>query len=145
MKVLVATDEQQGHHPTDRAECLEGELVAPGADGCADERCGCGRTFHGLASGRTTTTALVVDLPHVSADDLRGALLDRLERSGCAELLLDGAHPDDADAVDVKAALASVLDEQLDELERVCASHPVGTVVERDGRATRARALPAAA
>ena len=76
MKVLVATDAGQGEAPDDYCWTLEGELVTPLVAECArPQRCGCGRGFPGFGSARATTTAMVVDLPHIGPAELEGAVL----------------------------------------------------------------------
>ena len=75
MLVLIATNEQQGSDPADYSFTVEGELVTPLANECASGgQCGCNRGFPGLASGFATTTAMVVDRPGVTEDDLRDAV-----------------------------------------------------------------------
>ena len=149
MHVLIATNELQGLAPTDYAWTVEGELVTAEATECADaDRCGCGRGFPGLASSRATTTAMVADLPHISAADLRGAILDWLERSGWRELLAAGVDGtgDAADpTVDVDDQLDEIADEHVETITQICALFEPGTVIEREGCLVRARAYPAAA
>lgn len=135
MKVLVATNEMQGALAGDYAWTVEGELVTIEFSACSTpESCGCGRGFVGLASSRATTTAMVVDLPHIGPADLREVVEDWLERSGWNELL---EH--DAEAID------AVTDEHVENIEMVCANYATGTVVERDGELVRPRGFAAAA
>ncbi len=64
MKVLVATGATQGGRSSDFNSCIEGELVWT-LEPCAAGRrnpfgaCGCGRSFSGMNSHGTTTTARV--------------------------------------------------------------------------------------
>lgn len=86
MRVLVATSESQGVRADDFDWCLEGELVWV-AEPCGRDRrgdpqsCGCGRAFAGMASHRSTTTAVVRDLPqltrHAYEETLRMSLQDQ--------------------------------------------------------------------
>ncbi len=146
MHVLIATNELQGLHPTDYAWTVEGELVTAEPTECADaERCGCGRGFPGLASSRATTTAMVADLPHISAADLRGAILDWLERSGWRDLLAAGAEERLGSTADVDEQLDEIADEHIETITQICAMFEPGTVIEREGCLVRARAYPAAA
>jgi hypothetical protein len=120
MKVLVATKEQQGDRDGDYCWTVEGELVAVGSLECDDaDRCGCSRGFPGLASSRATTTAKVVDRPHISADDLREAVRDWLERDGWCDLLDDDGEVDD------------LVDSCLADIERAATTFPLDTVVGR--------------
>jgi hypothetical protein len=87
MRVLTATGQGQGGRDSDFNWCVEGELVMPPQRVCQadradpDGRCGCGRSFCGLASHKATTTALVRDLPDITREDyflaIRGSLEDQ--------------------------------------------------------------------
>ncbi len=133
MKVLIATNETQGDHPGDYAWTVDGELVTPvAAECCSPGTCGCGRGFPGLASGKATTTAIVVDRPELTEDDLRDAVWDSLERCGWAD------HLDDDE-------FGELVDEHLDCIAAVCENFPVGTVVSRWGSKVYARPASAAA
>lgn len=130
MLVLIATNETQGDHPGDHAGTVEGELVAPAAAGCGSPgRCGCGRGFPGLGSARSTTTAMVVDRPELSEDDVWRALAAWLEREGAHEELDDDAF-------------SAIVDEHLACLRVIGESFAEGTVVSRWG--TKVYARPAA-
>jgi hypothetical protein len=155
MLVLIATNELQGAHPDDYSFTVEGELVTPLATECASgERCGCNRGFPGLASGFATTTAMVVDRPGVTEDDLRDAVFDWLDRGGWIELFEEaalersGADADDGSfdpGDDVDDLIESVIDEHLDCIRQVCSTYPVGTVVVRRGQLVTTRSYPTAA
>jgi len=137
MLVLVATNETQGESPDDYSYTVAGELVTAVVTECATEDCGCGRGFPGLASAFATTTAQVVDLPHLTDADLRGALFDYLARGGWLDLLRD--EPD------AELIIDDMIDEHLDGIAAVCARCPVGTIVERDGPLVFTRSIPFAA
>jgi len=153
MLVLVATNELQGASPGDYSFTVEGELVTPVAHECASgERCGCNRGFPGLASGVATTTAMVVDRPGVTEDDLRDAVFDWMDRCGWIDLFESTAReradanngvidPDD----DVDDLIESVIDEHVDGMYEVCRTYPEGTVVTRRGTLVMTRAHPFAA
>ncbi len=81
MHVLVATTQTQGDRPDDVSWTVEGELVRLPGLTCADPRCGCDRSWAGLASSRTTTTCRVVDLD-IQREGLRAAFGDALWREG---------------------------------------------------------------
>ena len=80
-----------------------------------------------------TTTAMIVDLPHVAPSDLRGIVFDWLERRGWDDLLGDSDE------------IQEIVDEHVDNVEVICAAYAVGTIVERDGCDVRPRGLAAAA
>lgn len=139
MRVLVATNELQGTRPDDYAWAVEGELVVAEMAQCANPRCGCARGFSGLASSKATTTAMVVELPHIGPSTLRDVVCDYLERAGWGDLLADGA--DDQ----IGEIIGEIIDEHVENIGIICAAHSVGTVVERDGPEVRPRGLAAAA
>ncbi len=142
MKVLVATNELQGAQSGDYAHTVEGELVIAEVSECDDaDRCGCSRGFPGLASSKATTTAMVADLPHLSAADLRIAVADWLDRGGWTDLFRAAADEDD----DADEMLDAVVDEHLDAVATICDAFPVGTIIERSGTHVSARSIPFAA
>ena len=121
MLVLVATKQGQGEVPGDYSWTVEGELVTPVVAECsAGDRCGCSRGFPGLASSRATTTAMVVDLEHLTEADVREAITDSLERGGWFDLV----PPEEAH---------ELVDEHVECIAEVCAVFPVGVLVGRNG------------
>jgi hypothetical protein len=155
MLVLIATNELQGTSPDDYSFTVEGELVTPLAAECASgEQCGCDRGFPGLASGFATTTAMVVERPGVTEDDLRDAVFDWLDRTGWIDLFEETARErasiDDDDLEfdvdgDVDDLIESIIDEHVDCIHQVCSAYPIGTVVVRRGTRVMTRFLPHAA
>jgi hypothetical protein len=155
MLVLIATNELQGTSPDDYSFTVEGELVTPLAAECASgEQCGCDRGFPGLASGFATTTAMVVERPGVTEDDLRDAVFDWLDRTGWIDLFEETARErasiDDDDLEfdvdgDVDDLIESIIDEHVDCIHQVCTAYPIGTVVVRRGTRVMTRFLPHAA
>jgi len=153
MLVLIATNELQGSAPGDYSFTVEGELVTPLATECASgERCGCNRGFPGLASGFATTTAMIVDRPGVTDDDLRDAVFDWMDRGGWIDLfeVSAGERADANDGVidpndDVDDLIESVIDEHVDCIHEICRTYPEGTVVVRRGALVATRSHPFAA
>lgn len=140
MRVLVATNQRQGEHPADYSWTVEGELVTPVVAECASaDRCGCARGFPGFASSRATTTAMVVDLPHLTRDDLWTAVHDWLERDGWFRLLPDDEHDDHEECVH------ELVSEHVEAIERVAWHFPLGAVVSRLNDHLWQRSLDAAA
>ena len=131
MLVLTATEELDAAG-AGRDQALAGELVAPVRTACSDERCGCARGFVGLASRRPSATATVVDLDHVTEDDLRDAVLDSLVRAGWLDLVQQAAEEEPV-ADDPDEVLAALVDEHVEAIALACAAFPVGAVVRRDG------------
>ncbi len=147
MLVLIATNELQGTAPDDYAWTVEGELVTPVATECASgDRCGCARGFPGLASARATTTAMVVDRPGITEQDLRDAVHDWMDRGGWIELLEQtAADRSIADHDEVDAMVEAIIDEHVEMITAVCAGFAEGTVVERHGTLVMERSAPFAA
>lgn len=114
MKLLTATSRAQGQRDSDFTWCVEGELVAPAMICDRDKQegpdggCGCGRSFTGLNSGKSTTTALVSDLD-LSPADIALALKAHLEQGGWG---------------------TEQIAEETQAMMNAAAGHPVGTVVE---------------
>lgn len=87
MRVVVATRESQGARTDDFDWCLDGELVWV-AEPCGRDRqgdrhsCGCGRAFAGMASHRSTTTAVVRNLPQLTRVEFEATLRVSLTDQG---------------------------------------------------------------
>ncbi|MCU1394478.1 MAG: hypothetical protein JWM34_2906 [Ilumatobacteraceae bacterium] len=126
MKVLVATHITQGEDADDYCWTVDGELVSPIGLVCNNVNCGCSRGFPGLGSSRATTTALVVDLPHIGWRELTDAVNDSLHRGGW----LDHAP--------IRSQI-TMIESQVDAIIEVAQAYPVGTVVCRDGDEIYAR------
>lgn len=137
MLVLVATNESQEQSPDDFALTVEGELVTAVVAGCRTPACGCDRGFPGLASAFSTTTAQVVDLPHLTEPDLRGVLFDYFDRGGWVDLL---SHEPAIEMI-----IDDMIDEHVDAIAAVCERFPVGTIIERTGALVFHRSVPFAA
>jgi hypothetical protein len=97
MKVLTATTLTQGQRASDFTWCIDGELVMPSPFICAHDRaegpdggCGCGRSFDGLSSHKSTTTARVVDKPGWTRDDLTEAIRGYRQAAGWEALDEEG-------------------------------------------------------
>jgi len=157
MLVLVATNELQGVASDDYTCTVEGELVTPVATECRNgDTCGCTRGFPGLASGKATTTAMVVDRPGVTEQDVREAIYDWLDRGGWIDLLEDTAvdrsvaaghggcvSVTDLDEIDL--IVDGIIEEHVEMITGVCTAYPEGTVVVRHGALVTARSFPTAA
>ncbi len=128
LKVFVATSRTQGHRDTDFAHIDGPELVALTRI-CDQDRAGsgyrCGRAFTGLSSGKFTTTAEIVecDLTLVQYRNV-------VHRS-----LVAAGFDDDPE-------LRRAAESSADEMARIAAGWPVGTVVERLGADIVVRVWP---
>jgi hypothetical protein len=151
MLVLIATHDFQGSDPGDYSHTVDGELVTAVVTECGSSgRCGCNRGFPGLASAKATTTAMIVDRPGVTEEDLTDAIYDWLDRGGWIDLIEQGAdeHNDlDEDAPFEYAddTVEHMIADHLEMINDVCASFPVGTVLSRRGALISSRSMPTAA
>ena len=149
MRVLVATNQLQGSTQGDYAHTVEGELVLVEVAECdSPDPCGCRRGWPGMASRKATTTAMVVDLAHLSEGDLRQAIADWLDTSGWTDLFQIAAEADDGgtgSSDGIEEMLDAMVDEHLELIAEVCESFPIGSVLERRGTIVQARRWPAAA
>jgi hypothetical protein len=122
MKLLTATSRTQGRRESDFTWCVEGELVIPGLIICGrdesegpDGGCGCGRSWSGLNSGKSTTTAMVSDIEGFADGDLTLAVQSSLEQSGLTSLIGD---------------LSDLVGEQFARVAEIAGAYPAGTVLE---------------
>lgn len=150
MLVLIATHEFQGAAPGDYSHTVDGELVTAVVTECgSSDRCGCNRGFPGLASAKATTTAMIVDRPGVTEEDLRDAIYDWLDRGGWIDLIEQGADErndlDDDPFEYPDSRIEDMIDEHLEMINDVCASFQLGTVLSRRGPLISSRSMPAAA
>jgi len=154
MRVLIATTELQGRTPGDYAHAVAGELVTATVTQCDCPDCGCDRGFVGLASQRATTTAMVVERPHVTTSDLREVIYDHVVTGGWLDLLRDAADAqyddpdgdDELDGVDdPDTTLHELVDEHLDLIAFICNRFEPGTVISRSGTLVWSREWPTAA
>jgi hypothetical protein len=151
MLVLIATHELQGAAPGDYSHTVDGELVTAVVTECgSSDSCGCNRGFPGLASAKATTTAMIVDRPGVTDEDLRDAIYDWLDRSGWIDLIERAA--DERNDLDEDAPLEYADDtvehmvaDHLEMINDVCASFPIGAVLSRRGPLISSRSMPTAA
>jgi hypothetical protein len=154
MRVLVATTELQGTTPGDYAHTVTGELVTATVTQCDCPDCGCDRGFAGLVSHRATTTAVVVEHPHLTTSELRDSIEHYLFEGGwydlfreAAELQLDDDDDDPLhdDLRDPDAAMRELVDEHLDLIAFICNRFEPGTVLSRSGTIVWSREWPSAA
>jgi len=120
MKVLVATRSTQGTRPSDENRCTEGELVFM-LDPCLTSwldlygrKCACGRSFLGMSSLQSTTTARVIEVS--------GLTLEGYEQALAACFVAEGWCRD---------CFAREAPNMLDDLVGFSSALPVGAVVER--------------
>jgi hypothetical protein len=139
MRVLIAVNQQRRVHEHHPSEAVDGELVTPVLLECADpERCRCSRSWAGLSTTGFSGLAEVAERPNLSRADLREAIHDLLDEVGwideavqltdAGEFTLDGVVIDDP----VWAAEA-MIDDHLAQIDVICSTFPVGSVLSRLG------------
>lgn len=132
MNVLVATRLGQGQRASDFMHATEGELVqlpfecdGDDQDG-VDDRCGCRRSFSGVASRLATTTATVEDRD-LTREQYVALLREGLVSAG----LLRAGDPEGEAELDLDASI----------LLSVAAAVRPGHVVEKRGANVQTRVL----
>ncbi len=127
MKILVATEESQGHRANDFCWADEGEIVTFGSE-CADESvdgpCGCRRALRGVRTRKATTTFLVVERSDLGPADLARIVAESLVAGGWY--------------ASVQQAHAAATQDAL-RLAATALAHAEGTVLERRDEVFRAR------
>ena len=119
MKVLVATRATQGARRGDYDHCVSGELVwmlqpCPESLRNPGGLCGCGRSFSGMSSHRSTTTALIRDVPGLTRGAYEAALRASFDAQGWCPCCCARPVPD-----------------VVEELIAVAADWPAGAVLGR--------------
>jgi hypothetical protein len=122
--VLVATKETQGQRPNDFCLCEEGEIVTFSTTICdgeeIDGHCGCRRSMSGLVSKKATTTVKVVMLEG-GLPALQEAIRTFFNEAGWASMI-------------ESAELRYLVRTDAEELTRLAAAFPLGSVVEIRGK-----------
>lgn len=125
MRLLVATTRTQGDRADDFSWAEPGELVMPPFHACdepVDGPCGCRRSLVGMRTTRPTTTIEVADVT-LTLDQLCDTVRASLDGAGWLRCV------DDVDVAERWVADIAW------ELVQAGARFPVGTVLERRGRA----------
>lgn len=124
-KVLVATHKGQGGRDNDFCWTDEGEVVYLGFE-CTNERidggCGCRRSFAGTSTQLATTTAEVISI----TDEQMREIADNL-----AAFFREDWKANEVNAKSIANAALAV--------HNRIQKYPVGTIIERRGRALRER------
>lgn len=143
MLVLIAIDPTSAHRRRavlpDAPAAVDGELVVAPVIDCADIGCDtCASGWFGLVSHGATTTAMVVDRPGVTRDDLGVRIRDLLECLGVVDDLVsavcagrfevDGRRVDDP-----VVAVDELVRAHLDDIRAICSEFSIGTELSRLG------------
>lgn len=140
MRVLIAVDHPSDRFGHDRAEgAIDGELVTPVIVGCENPACvTCHGAWFGLASHGPAGAAMVVDRPGVTSADLHrrvhawldclGVVDQVVQATEAGEFELGGVPVDDP-----VVAVDELVSDHLAEIDQICATFPIGTVLGRLG------------
>jgi hypothetical protein len=137
MRVLIAVNQQRRFHEHVPGQAVDGELVAPVVLECADPAvCGCHRSWVGLSTVGFSGLAEVAERPNLDQTVLRRAVHSLLDEIGWIDDVMQAVEADRVDGVaadDPVWATERMIDEHLAQIEEICASFPVGTVLSRLG------------
>lgn len=139
MRVLIAVNQQRRVHDHQPGEAVDGELVAPILIECSEpERCRCSRSFAGLSTTGFSGLAEVAERPNLDRSELRRALHDLLEEVGWVDDLVQAIEAGETsfDGVEISDpvwATERMIDDHLAQIEAICETFPVGTVLSRLG------------
>lgn len=139
MRVLIAVHQQHRVCDARPGDAVDGEIVTPVLLDCTEpDRCRCSRSWAGLSTTGFSALAEVADRPNLTRAEVRRAVHDLLDEVGWIDDLVQaveaGETSFDGHAVsDPVWATECMIDEHLAQIEQICASFPVGTVVSRLG------------
>lgn len=140
MLALIAADDDRPHRPhVHDGRAVEGELVTPVVLGCPDPHCdACQSSWFGLISHGGCPTTMVVDRPGVTEHDLRARVHDWLDCMGTIDRIVQASEAGDleVDGVSVDdpvTAVDELVSAHVTEINTICATYPVGTVLSRLG------------
>lgn len=135
MRVLIAVHQHSSGHEHRQGRSVDGELVTPVLLECGEpERCGCNRSWTGLSTAGLSTLAEVAERPNLEPADLRRALHGLLDEMGWIDDMMQSIEDDDGDDVDDPVwAVERMIDDHLRQIDEICSTFPVGTVLSRLG------------
>lgn len=139
MLVLIASDDLTLSVHEAEGLAVDGELVVPVVVPCANPQCEtCPSAWYGLMTHRPIETAMVVDRPGVTEADLRRLVRQLLTCQGAVddivEAVANGEYSVDGELRRSWVVVVEALvDDHLRELEVICSTYDVGTVVSRLG------------
>jgi hypothetical protein len=138
MRVLIAVNQQRRVHEHQQGHAVDGELVSPVLLECTDpERCRCNRSWAGLSTVGFSALAEVADRPNLDRSELRRAIHSLLDEVGWIDEMVQAIETDRAagagDADDPVWAAERMIDDHLAQIDEICSTFPVGTVLSRLG------------
>lgn len=139
MLVLIAVNQQRRVREHLPGEAVDGEIVTPVLLECTQpERCRCSRSWAGLSTTGFSGLAEVADRPNLSHSEVRRAIHDLLDEVGWIDDMMQAIDAGEAtfdgiEILDPVWATESMVDDHLSQIERICETFPVGTVLSRLG------------
>jgi len=137
MKVLIAVNQQRRVHEHQPGHAVDGELVSPVLLECTEpERCRCDRSWAGLSTVGFSALAEVAERPNLDRAELRRAIHGLLDDVGWIDDMVQAIEAERAagnDGADPVWAAERMIDDHLAQIDEICATFPVGTVLSRLG------------
>ncbi len=139
MKVLIAVNQQRRVREHRPGDAVDGEIVTPVLVECTEpERCRCSRAWAGLSTSGLSGLAEVADRPNLDRCEVRRAIHDLLDQVGWIDDLVQAVEAgetcfDGVDVTDPVWATECMIDDHLAQIEQICESFAVGTVLSRLG------------
>lgn len=138
MRVLIAVNQQCRVHEHQPGEAVDGELVTPVLLECTEPaRCRCNRSWAGLSTTGFSGLAEVADRPNLDRAELRRAIHNLLDEVGWIADVVQAIEADRADGItdvdDPVWAVECMIDDHLAQIDEICSTFPVGTVLSRLG------------
>ena len=138
MRVLIAVNQQCRVHEHQPGEAVDGELVTPVLLECTEPaRCRCNRSWAGLSTTGFSGLAEVADRPNLGRAELRRAIHNLLDEVGWIADVVQAIEVDRADGItdvdDPVWAVERMIDDHLAQIDEICSTFPVGTVLSRLG------------
>ena len=139
MKVLIAVNQHRRIREHRGVDAVDGEVVTPVLLECTQpERCRCSRAWAGLSTSGFAELAEVADRPNLGRAELRAAIHALLDEVGWIDEMMQAYEAGDArfdgiELTDPVWATECMVDDHLEQIERICDTFPVGTVLSRLG------------
>ena len=138
MKVLIAVNQQRRVHEHQPGLAVDGELVSPILLECSDpDRCRCSRSWAGLSTVGFSALAEVAERPNLDRTELRRAIHGLLDEVGWIDEMMQTIEADRAAGAgrfdDPGWVAERMIDDHLAQIDEICATFPVGTVLSRLG------------
>lgn len=139
MRVLIAVNQHHRVHDVRAGEAVDGEIVTPVLIECTEpDRCSCTSTWAGLSTTGFSALAEVADRPNLTRAEVRRAIHDLLDEVGWIDDLVQAVEAgetcfDGYPVFDPVWATECMIDDHLAQIEQICSTFPVGTVLSRLG------------